>query len=97
MVHPTLENLGSITLSRSTPSKDVCLIGRGNTVTQPSIPTLRRGRGTEKDPDKSVSTWNTDQRKEPRTPIELRRNPFLFITRKKFGQYIYIYFLIYYF
>jgi hypothetical protein len=56
---------------------------------QSSIPTLRRGRDREKAPVKSVSTSIRNQRKEPRTPIELRRKPFLFIRRKTFGLYIY--------
>jgi hypothetical protein len=57
---------------------------------QPSIPTLRRGRDTEKAPVKSASTYIRNPRKEPRAPIELRGNLFLSITRKKFGIY-YIY------
>jgi hypothetical protein len=44
-----------------------------------SIPALRRGRDPEKAYVKSVSTWIRNQRKEPRTPTELRRNSFLFI------------------
>jgi hypothetical protein len=55
-------------------------------VTQPNLPTLRRGRDTKKAPVKSFSNWIRNQKKEPRTPIELRRNAFLFIIRKKFGQ-----------
>jgi hypothetical protein len=50
------------------------------------MPTLRRGRDTEKAPVKSVSTWIESQMKEPSTLMELRESPFLSITMKKFGQ-----------
>jgi hypothetical protein len=53
--------------------------------TQSSISTLRRGR-EKKAPVRKVSTWIRNQRKEPRALIELRENPLLSITRKKFGQ-----------
>jgi hypothetical protein len=81
MAHPAKKSLGSNTLN---PYPAKLLIGRGNIhCTQTSMPTLRRGIDREKDLVKSVSTWITNQRKEPRIPIELGRNPFLSITRKK--------------
>jgi hypothetical protein len=39
--------------------------------TQASLPSLRRGRNTKKDPLKSVSTWIRNQKKEDRRLIEL--------------------------
>jgi hypothetical protein len=53
-----------------------------------SIPTLRWGRDTERAPIKSVSTWIRNQKKEPRILIELKKNPFITIIRKKFRIYI---------
>jgi hypothetical protein len=49
----------------------------------PEYQPLRRSRDREKAPVKSVSTWIRNQRREPRTLIELRVNPFLSIIRKK--------------
>jgi hypothetical protein len=72
------------------PHKAVQWGGATFIATEPSIPTLRRGRDTEEAPVKSVSTWIRNQRKEPKTLSELRRNPFLSPSRKKFGICIYI-------
>jgi hypothetical protein len=58
-------------------------------------PILSRGRDRES-PCQSVSTWITNHRKEPKTLIELRGNPFFSMARKKL-TYIFILYIIFVF
>jgi hypothetical protein len=53
--------------------------------TQPSMQTLRKDKDTKKAHVRNVRTWTRNQRKEPRKLIELKRNSFLPIIKKKFG------------